>query len=520
MENSKREHSPGYYRKLLENVNEYIYSVRYENGVAVSTYHTPACQKITGYTVDELNADGNLWFSMVHTDDRDRVNEFIGSTLGDKTEGSIEHRIIDKEKRTRWVSNKIAVVRDAAGAIRYVNGFIVDITERKTAEEELVKLYRAVEQSPATVVITDVRGTIEYVNPKFTRLTGYTYAEAIGKNPRILKSGEQGREFYRDLWDTIAAGKEWRGEFHNRKKNGELYWEFASISPIRDSEGRVTHFVAVKEDVTERKRSEEALRVSEEKLRFRNNAMEKDLKLAQIINRAVLPKNPPVTDSLLVDYRYVPLDKVGGDYFSFMNGEDGSFSVFLGDVAGHGIAAALFITLVKSVSDRIYREFGNDPERYLGMINRLLIDEMPSYFITAVYGIFRFDGGRATLTLANGGHPHPVIYRAGEGAFIQVKTSGTVIGMIDTAVYRRETIDLAPGDRVYLFTDGIPEAENMKKQMIGFDAGLVDIFRRSHRADLGETLDGVLEEVKKFTGAKPVDDDIVLIGLEVRDRRP
>jgi len=128
---------------------------------------------------------------------------------------------------------------------------------RHKAEEQVRKLTRAVEQSPATVVITDTEGHIEYVNPKFTSLTGYTSDEVVGKNPRVLKSGKQSREFYEQLWTTILAGREWRGEFHNRKKDGELFWEFSSISPVRDRDGNVTHFVAVKEDVTERKQLEE-----------------------------------------------------------------------------------------------------------------------------------------------------------------------------------------------------------------------------------------------------------------------
>jgi PAS domain S-box-containing protein len=131
-----------------------------------------------------------------------------------------------------------------------------DITERKQAEEKLSQLSRAVEQSPASIVITNPAGDIEYVNPKFVDLTGYTLAEALGKNPRILKSDEKGPEAYRELWETITAGKEWRGEFHNKKKNGELYWESASISPIRDPAGRITHFLAVKEDITARKQTE------------------------------------------------------------------------------------------------------------------------------------------------------------------------------------------------------------------------------------------------------------------------
>jgi PAS domain S-box-containing protein len=131
------------------------------------------------------------------------------------------------------------------------------------ALEMLRKLSRAVEQSPVSVIITDTGGSIEYVNPKFTQVTGYSSDEVLGMNPRILKSGELSPEVYREMWETITAGRELRGELHNRKKDGELFWEFASISPIFDDRGQITHFVAVKEDVTDRKRAEETLARSE-----------------------------------------------------------------------------------------------------------------------------------------------------------------------------------------------------------------------------------------------------------------
>lgn len=134
-----------------------------------------------------------------------------------------------------------------------------DVSERNRMDEQLRQLSRAVEQCPVSILITDPAGNLTYVNPKFTSLTGYTFAEAIGKNPRLLKSGETSPATYAELWQTITAGKEWHGEFHNRKKNGELYWESASISPIVDEAGRITHFLAVNEDITERKKLEAQL---------------------------------------------------------------------------------------------------------------------------------------------------------------------------------------------------------------------------------------------------------------------
>lgn len=131
------------------------------------------------------------------------------------------------------------------------------IEERKQAEIEILKLSKAVEQNPASIVITNINGSIEYVNPKFCNLTGYTKEEAIGNNPRILKSSNTPKEYFRELWTTILSGNEWRGELQNRKKNGELYWESASISPIINENGAITHFIAIKEDITERKSAEE-----------------------------------------------------------------------------------------------------------------------------------------------------------------------------------------------------------------------------------------------------------------------
>ena len=137
-----------------------------------------------------------------------------------------------------------------------------EIKKRLRAETELRKLTRAVEQSPASIVITDLDGAIEYVNPRFSLVTGYSYDEAIGNNPSILKTDQTPPETHRLLWETLSAGKEWQGEFVNRRKDGSTYNELATISPIMDTNGATTQYLAVKEDITERKRSEERLEQS------------------------------------------------------------------------------------------------------------------------------------------------------------------------------------------------------------------------------------------------------------------
>jgi PAS domain S-box-containing protein len=145
-----------------------------------------------------------------------------------------------------------------------------EIVRRKQVEEALRKLSRAVEQSPNMMFITDLEGTIEFVNPAFSNITGYSYDEVIGQNPRLLKSGKRPPQFYEDLWNTIGKGEVWQGEFINKRKNGELFWELATISSIRDHAGEITHYLAITEDITQRKQTEDSLRAEE----FKNKKLQ------------------------------------------------------------------------------------------------------------------------------------------------------------------------------------------------------------------------------------------------------
>ncbi len=162
---------------------------------------------------------------------------------------SFDEKASHGDKLHTYISTKFPLF-DHNGEVYAVAGISTDITERIQTEEQLRKLSCAIEQSPSIVVITDTRGNIQYVNPRFTQLTGYTPEEVVGKNPRILKSGNISPEVYKQLWETISAGHEWRGEFCNKKKNGALYWETACISPIKNPAGVITSYIGVAEDTT------------------------------------------------------------------------------------------------------------------------------------------------------------------------------------------------------------------------------------------------------------------------------
>jgi two-component system, cell cycle sensor histidine kinase and response regulator CckA len=240
-----------------------VYSFRLRpDGSTCIPYASPALERVFGLKLDQVRDDASAIFARVHPDDLAAVKESILTSARTMRVWRIEFRLLDAARGEIWAEGHSVPQMEPDGSVLW-HGFVHDVTERRRGEERLRQLSQAVQQSPASIVITDPKGTIEYVNPKFTHTTGYSLEEALGQNPRILKSGELPEETYKQLWETILQGREWRGEFHNRKKNGELFWESASISPIIDTNGVVTHFLAVKEDITERKRLEEQVRQSQ-----------------------------------------------------------------------------------------------------------------------------------------------------------------------------------------------------------------------------------------------------------------
>ncbi len=226
----------------------------------------PTAEKMLGWSAREVM--GRLLPS-VPVEGQEEFRRFREWTRSGQTLDGVEVRRQKRDGSPIDYSIYASPLHDAEGRIVGNVAVLVDITARKRAEIEIRTLSQAVEQSPAAIVITDPAGAIQYVNPRFTHMTGYTPDDVIGKNPRILKSGETPPEAYQRLWNIITHGGVWRGEFHNKQKNGDLYWESASISPVCDAQGAITHFLAVKEDITERKRTEEALRLLNEELELR-----------------------------------------------------------------------------------------------------------------------------------------------------------------------------------------------------------------------------------------------------------
>lgn len=263
------------------------------------------CKELTGFSSFELINNNMLSYSdIIHPAYRNQIWEEVQSALFDKKQFELVYKIISRDKEEKWVWEKGEGVYDNKNNLIALEGFITDITEMKNKDEKLRKLSRAVEQSPASIVITDLKGDIEYVNPKFTEITGYESFEVLGENPRILKSGENPKEIYENLWKNITSGSEWRGIFLNRKKDGSLFWESALISPVKNEDGLTTHYLAVKEDITEQK-------IKDEKLQ--NSLKEKELMLREIHHR--VKNNLQIISSLLKLQATYITDESSLEYF-------------------------------------------------------------------------------------------------------------------------------------------------------------------------------------------------------------
>ncbi len=263
------------------------------------TFVNPEAQRLLGWSEEELiNQDAHLMFHYQKADgttypkDACRILRVTRSGEPYRSEDDVFWRKNGSPLPVSVTSSPILRQEKVVGSVVAFN----DITERKHAEAALRTLSKAIEQSPASVVITDPDANIEYVNPRFTEVTGYKLEEVIGKNPRVLKSGLTPEETYREMWNSLTRGQAWCGELLNKRKNGEHYWEEAHLAPVQNSAGVTTHYVAVKTEITERKQNEKAIQQNEARLRFMLETSPIAVRIASSSGRKVLFANQRYTE--------------------------------------------------------------------------------------------------------------------------------------------------------------------------------------------------------------------------------
>jgi len=372
-----------------------------------------------------------------------------------------------------------------------------DITERKHAEEQMKKLTNAVEQTADSVVITNKQGVIEYVNPAFETTTGYSRDEVIGKTPSILKSGKHDNTLYHKLWDMILNGKTFRDTIINKKKNGNLYWCEQTITPMKDSEGQITHFVSVIKDITELKKKQE----QEIRLRIAHELQQQLLK-AKI--------SEPGFDIAGVTYSAV---ETSGDYFDFIAMRDGYIGIVIGDVSGHGIGSALIMAETRAYL-RAFAKVESDPGKILTMLNNELVADLDEkHFVTLI--LARLDPRRKVLDYASAGHV-PAYLLNSNGEVIQTMPStGIPLGFLpDFKFDKSQPIKLSPEDIMVFLTDGVSEAHGHDDVQFGYNR-VFDVIKNHRHSKAQQIVEHLYQAVHSFSNNQPQQDDITSVICKV-----
>jgi len=255
-------------------------------------------------------------------------------------------------------------------------------------------------------------------------------------------------------------------------------------------------------------------RIIEEELREKDKIITEELNAAKKIQESFLPEIPE-NNLLELKYRYIPKKEIGGDFITITKLRENGIGIFIGDVSGHGVSAALITSLTIVSLNRICRRYGTNPKEYLDNLNLEIFDFIPEhYFLTAIYAMFHNEKNKLTFTFSRGGHPHPIIWRQGKKQAELLELEGTSIGMDELSEYNNLTTKIFSGDRLFLYTDGIIESSNNEAVELGFK-GLLNIINEIKHAELTleMSIESILKKVNNFREDNPASDDIVIIGI-------
>jgi sigma-B regulation protein RsbU (phosphoserine phosphatase) len=392
--------------------------------------------------------------------------------------------------------------RDGSGTLLGGVAVFRDVTAEQRAGETLRLLSSAVEQTTDAVYITDRRGVIEYVNGGFERMTGYTRAEALGRTPRILKSGRHGRVEYRELWETLLSGRLFHGMMVNRRRDGEVYHAEMTITPIQDSGSGSTHFVAVGRDMTDR---------------LRRREQELELELARSVQQGLFPLRAPRVRGFDIAGTACPAAAMCGDYYDYVVLGDHRLCLAVGDVCGHGLGPALVMASTRAYL-RAYLGTLPGVAETLRALNRTLAAELEDGRFVSML-LADLDTRSRTLTPANAGHlPGLVLASDGRLRALLESTAPPLGVLADHGVGDAIPIALEPGDVVVLMTDGVTESRSPDGQLLGVE-GALRIVRTHLTSDARGIVDGLVAGVRDFTRGQGPGDDLAAVACRVAPGR-
>jgi phosphoserine phosphatase RsbU/P len=458
-----------------------------------------AFERVLGWTSEELLRRPFLGF--VHPNDVDAtVHEMSRLASGIPTT-SFENRYRCSDGRYRdllWTA-----FPEAETGLLYA--VARDMTDRNQQEALARQLANAVEQTADTVIITDRAGSIVYANPAFEHTTGYTAGEVKGQTPRILKSNVHSSDFYQQLWADLVAGQVFRGVVTNRKKSRELYDAEQTITPMKDRQGRITHFVSVAKDITERRRRQE---------------QDIELRLAASIQKRLYPEEMPKVVGFDIAAATAPARELDGDYFDFVTFRDGSLGIAIGDVCGHGLGQALIMVDSRAYLRSLAREH-TDVGTILTALDQLLTPDLaPASFISLL--LVRLDPHTRVVQYANAGHETGYLLDRSGSVKTALTSTGLPLGFPAEISPGRVVETSAPipfgrGNVLVLVTDGIVEAESRDGVPFGRER-VVEVISSQVEAPAQGIVASLYGAFRCFMDGTPQTDDITAVVCKSVDR--
>jgi PAS domain S-box-containing protein len=355
-------------------------------------------------------------------------------------------------------------------------------------------LSKVVEETADCVVITNRDGVIEYVNPAFEVTTGYCREEVIGANPKLLRSGVHDREFYRRLWSTLLDGRVHRATITNRKKNGDLFVSQQTITPMRNSAGRITHFVSVAKDITDLQKATQR---------------ESQLMLARSLQQKRYPVDAPRIEGFDIAGAAVPADITGGDYFDYLPLGDECLGIAIGDASGHGFHSSLRMAETRAYL-RSVGQSSADPAEILSRINRLLVNDTPHHcYVTMFVGAL--DAAQQTLRYASAGHVSGYVVGPSGSVRRELRSTGIPLGIFaDRSFASGPPVTFEPGELVALLTDGVTEAEAPDGTLFGADRALA-VIRDRRQQSARRIVAELFRAVRDFVRGRTLTDDMTAV---------
>jgi PAS domain S-box-containing protein len=391
---------------------------------------------------------------------------------------------------------------------------------------------RALAVAAEGITIADIRlpdQPLIYVNEGFERLTLYPLGDIIGRNCRFLQGPETDPSAVEEIRNAIRDRRECTVEILNYRKDGVPFWNRLSLTPVRDEEGKTTHYIGVQSDITKRREAEIALQLVNEKLEEANQRMTRDLEVAAKIQQSLLPRELPNFEEASFCWEFEPCDELAGDTLNVFPLDREHVAFYTLDVSGHGVPSALLSVslshwlspapgrscLLSPVPDTDSEFVVTPPAQVAEILNQQFpMDLNTAQYFTISYGILHLASGR--LSYVTAGSPPPVLSpRTGDTRILEGQ--GFPIGMVREPGYQEQIVDLSPGDRVILYTDGIIEAANESGEPFWTErlAGAVD---ESRAEPLEDCLKFVLEKVREWNVGHGFEDDASVLALEFRGR--